>query len=118
MGAPTLNAEAQKRRSAEAQKRRSAEAQKRRSAEDGCPMQSRGFMERFNDCEQRGVGDMHGFRSVSEASKPTGRRLAGCRHPIQTAWTRRANTRRVLRSTSSACLPLKLPGATSPVPRV
>ncbi|AZR29492.1 hypothetical protein [Xanthomonas vasicola] len=33
MGAPTLNAEAQKRRSAEAQKRRSAEAQKRRSAE-------------------------------------------------------------------------------------
>lgn len=39
-------------------------------------MQSSGFMERFNDSEQRGVLDMHGFRGVSEAIKQTGRRLA------------------------------------------
>ncbi|CEE15916.1 hypothetical protein XAC3810_100055 [Xanthomonas citri pv. citri] len=89
----------------------------RRRAADRCPMQSSGFMERFNDSEQRGVLDMHGFRGVSEAIKQTGRRLAGCRHPIKTAWARRANTRRALRSTSPACLPFKVPGAISPVSR-
>ncbi|MBB4725926.1 hypothetical protein FHY31_004340 [Xanthomonas euvesicatoria] len=35
-------------------------------------MQSHCFMERFNDSEQCGLLDMHRFRSVSEASKPTG----------------------------------------------
>ncbi len=34
-------------------------------------MQSSGFMERFNDSDQRGVLDMRGFRSLSDASKQT-----------------------------------------------
>ncbi|WP_267460026.1 hypothetical protein [Xanthomonas euvesicatoria] len=34
-------------------------------------MQSSGFMERFNDSDQRGVLDMGGFRGLSEASKQT-----------------------------------------------
>lgn len=33
--------------------------------------------------QSRGLLELHGFRSVSEASKQTGRRLAGCRHPIR-----------------------------------
>ncbi len=32
-------------------------------------MQSSGFMERFNDSDQRGVLDISGFRNLSEASK-------------------------------------------------
>lgn len=34
-------------------------------------MQSSGFMERCNDSDQRGVLDMRGFRSLSDASKQT-----------------------------------------------
>ncbi|WP_279584230.1 hypothetical protein [Xanthomonas campestris] len=34
-------------------------------------MQSSSFMARFNDGDQRGVLEMHGFRSLSEASEQT-----------------------------------------------
>lgn len=34
-------------------------------------MQSSGFMERCNGSDQRGVLDMRGFRSLSDASKQT-----------------------------------------------
>lgn len=34
-------------------------------------MQSSGFMERFNDSDQRGVLDMRGFCSLSDASRQT-----------------------------------------------
>ncbi len=48
-------------------------------------MHSSGFMEHFNDSDQRGVLDMQGFGSLREAGKQTGRRLAGGRQQIETA---------------------------------
>lgn len=81
-------------------------------------MHSSGFMERFNDSDQRGVLDMHGFGSLREAGKQTGRRLAGCRQPIETAWTRRANTSRVLRSTHQHACPFLTAEVTSPDARL
>lgn len=69
-------------------------------------MHSSGFMEHFNDSDQRGVLDMQGFDSLREAGKQTGWRLAGGRQQIETAWTRRVSTRRVLQSTHQHACPL------------